>query len=141
MERQLPSSFAPNSESLSPPHNPPRRRRTANMSPVLCVPQCARPLFEGLWGLCVGVPSTSLPPHRPRRSRMDVAPFPAPQQACLFDKSTDPCYPHLISLWGIYKSCPAKHSKHKQRGPKSVLKIWLGTITDKMDHVQIEKIK
>ena len=61
-------SFAPNIESLSPPPNPPRRRRTANMSPVLCVPQRARPLFESLRGLCVGVPATSLPPHRPRRS-------------------------------------------------------------------------
>ena len=39
---------------------PPRRRRTANMNPVLCVPQRARPLFESLRGLCVGVPATSL---------------------------------------------------------------------------------
>ena len=68
-----PSSFAPNIASLSPFPNPPRRRRTANMSPVLCVPQRARPLFEGLRGLCVGVPATSLPPHRPRRGSASPA--------------------------------------------------------------------
>jgi len=38
--------------NVSSPPKPPRRRRTANMNPVLCVPQRARPLFEGLRGLC-----------------------------------------------------------------------------------------
>ena len=85
-----PSSFAPNSESLPPPHNPPCRRRTANMNPVLCVPQRARPLFEGLRGLCVGVPPTSLPPQLglyhlpPGACPRAIQSFTSPESAYLF---------------------------------------------------------
>ena len=63
-EGQLPSSFAPNSESLTPPHNPPRRRRTANMNPALCVPQRARPLADRHGASCSCRPAQ--PPVRLR---------------------------------------------------------------------------
>ena len=55
-----PSFIHPANDSLSPPLTPHAAAEQRELNPVLSVPQRARPLFEGLRGLCVGVPATSL---------------------------------------------------------------------------------
>jgi hypothetical protein len=69
--RSCPSSFAAAAVVAvwAYPHTitPHAAAEQRELYPVLSVPQRARPLFESLRGLCVGVPSTSLPPHRPRQ--------------------------------------------------------------------------
>ena len=55
------------------PHNHPHAAaEQRELYPVLSVPQRARPLFEGLRGLCVGVPTTSLPPAHLHRSPISL---------------------------------------------------------------------